>query len=170
MAAFACIMPSNATRARKSCRIIDAERVRLPADRQHRSDPGKSRSQGKKQYPSRNDAPLRDTVSLEYDALLIAAAEYDNDWATEKALNPVSPNIIHRGTVPPLLPTKPAFVQFLLADPRTDLDQCDQFGKTAPIYAVCNNWVSVMRDLVAKKSAQQRPRRQQSSNCHCLHR
>lgn len=94
---------------------------------------------------------LRDTVSLDYHTLLIVATEYNNDWVTEKAHNPVSPNITHRGTVPPLLPTKPAFVQFLLADPRTDLDQCNQFGKTAPIYAVCNNWVSVMRDIVAKK-------------------
>ena len=93
---------------------------------------------------------LQATPAVDYGALLVAAAEYNNMWAAGRALAHVDPNVVHRGTTPLLLAAKPAFVRVMLADKRVDPNQCDHTGRTPLIHAVRHNWVSVVRTLLAR--------------------
>lgn len=96
------------------------------------------------------EAMLRASNSINYEALLIAAAEYSNVWVAGKALRRASPNIEHKGTIPLLLSKKPAFIRFLLADPRINPNQTDWYGRTLLMQAVQKKWLSVVRILVSK--------------------
>ncbi|KID59172.1 Ankyrin repeat-containing domain protein, partial [Metarhizium hybridum] len=98
---------------------------------------------------ARNDAVVEMMLcaiaNIDSPALLVAAVEYNNEWAVRRALRHVSPNIRHKGTIPLLLSTKPKIIKVLLCDPRIDPN-----GRTVLIHAARNGLWSVVNLLVAK--------------------